>query len=84
MSPGDILGSGTISGETKDSRGCLMEYTWNGKEPLTLKSGETRTYLEDGDTVVFKGFAGQGNRRVGFGICEGTVLPALPESYYKA
>lgn len=77
MKPGDILGSGTISGETKDARGCLMEYTWNGKEPLVLKNGEQRTFLEDNDTVGLKGFAGEGAKRVGFGSCDGTVKPAL-------
>lgn len=84
MAAGDILGSGTISGETKDSRGCLMEYTWNGKEPLTLKNGETRTFLEDGDSVAMLGFAGEGARRVGFGVCEGRVLPALSADHFKA
>lgn len=82
MLAGDILGSGTISGETKDSRGCLMEYTWNGKEPLTLKSGETRTFLEDGDVVEFRAHSGKGPKRVGFGSCSGTVTPALPHEYF--
>jgi fumarylacetoacetase len=56
-----------------------MEYTWNGKEPLKLKGGETRTFLEDGDTVEFRGFSGLNKNRVGFGSCKGTITPALPE-----
>ena len=59
MGPGDILGSGTISGLTKDSRGCLMEYTWNGKEPLEI-GDEKRLFLEDGDAIELRGYAGEG------------------------
>jgi fumarylacetoacetase len=55
-----LFGSGTISGETKDGRGCLMEYTWNGKEPLVLKNGESRLFLEDGDVLEMRGYAGEG------------------------
>lgn len=82
MSPGDILGSGTISGETKDSRGSMIELSWNGKEALTLQDGSTRTFLEDGDTVELRGFAGNGPNRVGFGSCSGKVVPALPQEYF--
>ncbi len=80
---GDIFGSGTISGTTRESRGCLMEYTWNGKEPLKLKNGEIRTYLEDGDVVEMTGYAGDGNKRVGFGSCAGKILPALAKEYFE-
>jgi fumarylacetoacetase len=83
MNPGDILGSGTISGKTREARGCLMEYTWNGKEPLTLSTGETRTFIEDGDTIEFRGYAGNGENRVGFGSCIGTVTPALNKDYFE-
>ena len=60
----------------------MMELSWNGKEPITLKSGETRTFLEDGDTVEMRGFAGHGSKRVGFGSCSGKVTPALSHEYF--
>lgn len=78
MDVGDVLGSGTISGPTKESRGSMLELSWGGKEPLTLDSGDTRSFLQDGDTVSFTGHAQGDGYRIGFGICEGTVLPALP------
>ena len=72
---GDLLASGTVSGETKDSRGCLLELTWRGAEPLTLPNGETRTFLEDGDEVVLHGWCeAEGATRIGFGACRGVVL----------
>jgi fumarylacetoacetase len=78
LRPGDLLGSGTVSGDTKGSRGCLLELTWRGSEPLQLPSGETRRFLEDGDEVVFRGCCERdGWRRVGFGECRGVVLPSL-------
>jgi fumarylacetoacetase len=78
LRPGDLLGSGTVSGDAKDSRGCLLELTWRGAEPLQLPSGETRRFLEDGDEVVFRGYCErEGWRRVGFGECRGVVLPSL-------
>ncbi|MEO7965399.1 MAG: fumarylacetoacetase [Gemmatimonadaceae bacterium] len=77
LSPGDVLGSGTISGATKESRGCLLELTWRGSEPLTLASGEERRFLEDGDEVEMRAFcARDGFRRIGFGSCRGEVVPA--------
>ncbi|MEW5918755.1 MAG: fumarylacetoacetase [Gemmatimonadota bacterium] len=75
---GDLLGSGTVSGATKEERGCLLERTWRGTEPLTLPSGEQRRFLEDGDRVTFTGFCErEGYRRIGFGDCSGEVLAAL-------
>jgi len=75
---GDLLGSGTVSGKTKESRGCLLERTWRGTEPLQLPSGETRSFLEDGDELVIRGSCDRpGARRIGFGECRGVVLPAL-------
>ena len=72
---GDLLASGTVSGETKDSRGCLLELTWRGAEPVTLPNGETRTFLEDGDEVVFHGWCeAPGTTRIGFGACRGVVV----------
>jgi fumarylacetoacetase len=75
--PGDLIGSGTISGPTKDSRGCLLELTWRGSEPLTLPNGETRRFLADGDEVILRGYCEKdGAARIGFGECRGTVEPA--------
>ena len=74
LRPGDLLGSGTISGPLNDNRGCLLEITRRGAEPLTLPNGETRTFLEDGDEVVFKAHAArEGAVRIGFGECRGVV-----------
>jgi fumarylacetoacetase len=76
LEPGDLLASGTVSGESPESRGCLLERTWRGTEPLTLPSGETRRFLEDGDEVILRGWCERdGFRRIGFGECRGTVSP---------
>lgn len=76
MRPGDLLGSGTVSGPTRSERGCLLELTWRGKEPISLPSGETRTFLEDGDEVTLRGSCERaGFRRIGFGECTGVILP---------
>ncbi len=76
--PGDLLASGTVSGKDKPSRGCLLELAWRGQEPISLSSGETRTFLEDGDEVIFRGYCDRpGFRRIGFGECRGSVVPAL-------
>ncbi len=80
MQTGDLLGSGTISGERKDSYGSLLELSWNGETPLKLEGGKTRTFLEDGDTVSLTGWAQGQSYRVGFGECSGTILPANPSS----
>jgi fumarylacetoacetase len=74
LRPGDLLGSGTVSGPEKESRGCLLELTWRGAEPLTLPTGETRKFLETGDEVIFRGFCERdGFRRIGFGECRGII-----------
>lgn len=79
LTPGDLLGSGTVSGATKESRGCLLERTWRGSEPLQLPTGETRAFLQDGDEVTLRGYCeAAGRRRIGFGDCVGRVLPAAP------
>jgi len=83
MNPGDLLGSGTISGPEKSQRGSLLELSWGGKEPLTLDSGETRTFLEDGDTLTLEGVARGDGYSIGFGACAGTVLPALKDPYKR-
>jgi fumarylacetoacetase len=78
LQPGDLLGSGTVSGEAKTSRGCLLELTARGAEPLRLPQGEERRFLEDGDEVILRGFAERpGARRIGLGECRGLVLPAI-------
>ncbi len=83
MTPGDLLGSGTISGPTKSERGSLLELSWGGKEPLTLDTGETRTFLEDGDTLTLEGAAKGDGYTIGFGSCTGTILPALKDPYAR-
>ncbi|MBC7773048.1 MAG: fumarylacetoacetase [Pyrinomonadaceae bacterium] len=85
LQPGDLLASGTISGPSKDSRGCLLELTWDGLDPATKKpkprvpvqlpTGETRTFLADGDEVILKAYCERdGYRRIGFGECRGIVV----------
>jgi fumarylacetoacetase len=76
---GDLIGSGTVSGTTKDSRGCLLELTWRGTEPLQLPTGETRRFLEDGDEVIMRGWCEKDGLRIGFGECRGMVLQAIAE-----
>ena len=83
MNVGDLLGSGTISGATKPERGSLLELSWGGKEPLTLDSGESRTFLEDGDTLALTGAAKGDGYTIGFGSCSGTVMPALEDPYAR-
>lgn len=77
MNSGDLLGSGTISGVEKSERGSLLELTWGGKEPLTLNTGETRTFIEDGDTLTLTGAAKGDGYQIGFGVCTGTITPAV-------
>lgn len=74
---GDLMGSGTISGPTKDSFGSMLELTWGGKEPITLKDGSTRTFFNDGDTVTLTGYCLKDNVRIGFGNCTGKLLPPV-------
>ena len=77
LQPGDLFGSGTLSGPTLDQAGALIELTSGGKNPVTLANGEVRSWLEDGDAVVIRGWCEQpGAARIGFGACVGTVLPA--------
>lgn len=78
LRPGDLFASGTISGLAKDSRGCLLELTSRGGEPIALPTGETRKFLEDGDEVIMRGYCERaGSVRIGFGECRGVILPAL-------
>ena len=77
LRPGDLLGSGTISGPTRESRGCLLEMTWRGAEPITLPTGELRRFLLDGDEVILRGACErEGAARIGLGECRGTIAAA--------
>ena len=76
--PGDLLGSGTVSGPDKGSEGCLLEMTQRGTRPLELPTGEQRSFLADGDEVVLRGYCErEGYTRIGLGECVGIILPAL-------
>ena len=76
MNVGDLLGSGTISGPEKQQRGSLLEISWNGSEPVELRGGVKRSFLEDGDSLAMRGWCQGDGYRVGFGEVEGTILPA--------
>ena len=76
MNIGDLLGSGTISGPEKHQRGSLLEISWNGSEPVELAAGIKRTFLEDGDSLVMRGWCQGDGYRVGFGEVEGTIVAA--------
>src|SRR5215211_1846913 len=76
LEPGDLLASGTISGTTEESRGCMLELTWRGANPLNLPNGETRKWLEDGDRLTITGRCRGDGYRVGFGEVTGRILPA--------
>ncbi|MDX2114334.1 MAG: fumarylacetoacetase [Planctomycetota bacterium] len=85
LQPGDLLASGTVSGAEPGARGCLLELTWQGRDgsgkplprkPIALPSGESRTFLQDGDEVILKGYCErEGFRRIGLGECRGLVVP---------
>ena len=77
MSTGDLLGSGTISGPEKTELGSLLEMSWGGKEPIELTTGETRSFIEDGDELTLSGHAAGDGYRIGFGECRGKILPAV-------
>ena len=77
MNVGDLIGSGTVSGPSKPECGSLLELSWGGREPLTLDTGESRSFIEDGDTLTLSGMAEGDGYRIGFGECVGTVVAAL-------
>jgi fumarylacetoacetase len=76
LQPGDLLASGTISGKSEESRGCMLELTWRGANPLKLPNGETRKWLEDNDTLAIAGWCQGNGYRVGFGQVGGRILPS--------
>lgn len=78
MRSGDLCGSGTISGPTPDSYGSMLELTWNATRPISMPDGEMRGFLQDGDTVIMKGWCKGDGYTVGFGEARGTLLSALP------
>ncbi|MEZ5754931.1 MAG: fumarylacetoacetase [Paracoccaceae bacterium] len=82
MNTGDLLGSGTISGPTRDSRGSLLELSWGGKEPIAIAGG-TRSFIEDNDTLTLRGQCAGDGYTIGFGSCVGKVLPALADPYAR-
>src|SRR5690606_5635781 len=74
LRPGDVIGTGTVSGESREEAGCLLERTWRGTEPLTLPTGEERRWLEDGDEVILRGRAERGGAAgLGLGPTVGRV-----------
>jgi len=74
---GDVYGSGTISGPSPGSYGSLLELTWNGQRPLHLPNGIERKFIEDGDSIILKGYGEKHGVRIGFGECRGKILPAI-------
>ena len=78
INSGDMMGSGTISGPTPDSYGSMLELAWQGTKPIPLKNGETRTSIQDYDTVIMRGHCQKGDLRIGFGEVSTQLLPALP------
>ena len=85
LNTGDLLGTGTISGSEKESRGSLLELTWRGTEPINLDEGEQREWIEDGDEMTITGWCQGEGYRVGFGEVTGTIVPAhdLQENFAK-
>ena len=81
MNVGDLLGSGTISGQSRPERGSLVELSWGGETPITLDTDDRRTFLEDGDTLALHGAAHGVGYRIGFGSASGQILPAARDPY---
>jgi fumarylacetoacetase len=78
LRPGDLLGSGTITGDTPGSEGSILEQTQGGKVAIQLQGGEERKFLQDGDTLTIRGWTGKEGALIGFGEVSGTIQPALP------
>jgi fumarylacetoacetase len=74
---GDMMGSGTISGPTKDSYGSMLELSWKGQNSVLLKNGKERKFIQDNDTIIMRAFSEKDGQRIGFGECIGKVLPAI-------
>lgn len=78
MRPGDLLGSGTISGFEPGSHGSMLEQSKGGKEMIEMGGGEHRAFVDDGDTITIVGWAGEGDDLVSFGECVGTIIAPIP------
>ena len=77
LRPGDLMASGTVSGPAQESRGCLLERTWRGQNPIDVPDGTQRKFLVDGDEVTIRAFCEKpGAPRIGFGDCRGVIVPA--------
>lgn len=76
MRTGDICGTGTISGPSKDSYGSMLELSWNGTQKVSLTDNTERTYLNDGDEISMSGYCKKGELFIGFGECLGKILPS--------
>ena len=74
---GDLMASGTISGDAPESYGSMLELAWKGTKPVKLNDGSERTFIEDGDTVIMRGYCAKDGLRIGFGEVRATVLPAI-------
>lgn len=77
VNSGDMMGSGTISGPTPDSYGSMLELSWKGEKPITLKDGTQRKFVEDNDTVIMRGYCESQGRRIGFGEVKTKLLPVF-------
>ncbi len=75
MKTGDLLGTGTISGTERESWGSLLEISFNGMQPIKLNDGTERTFLEDGDTVIIRGYCQTSKCKIGFGVLDGVIAP---------
>mmetsp|Transcript_2174 Transcript_2174/g.5013 ORF Transcript_2174/g.5013 Transcript_2174/m.5013 type:complete len:448 (+) Transcript_2174:90-1433(+) len=81
MRPGDLLGSGTISGDEEGTYGSMLEICWKGTKPIQIKEGVERKFIKDNDTVIMTGWCQGDGFRVGFGECVGTITPAKPQEF---
>ena len=77
MQVGDLIGVGTVSGSERSEFGSMFELSWGGRDDVILENGEKRRFMNDDDSVIIKGRAVRGDKIIGFGSCEGTILPAL-------
>ena len=74
---GDMMASGTISGKSEDSYGSMLELSWGGKKNIELNDGSSRTFIEDYDSVIIRGYCEKDNIRVGFGEVKSKLLPSI-------
>ena len=77
INPGDMYGSGTISGPAPDSYGSMLELSWKGTKPLKLSNGTERKFIQDHDCIIMRGYAENENVRIGFGEVKTCILPAI-------